>query len=628
MLKVLRKKRQSLLVAAPIGAIVVVFVSWGIGTVVADRVDVVARVNHEVISGAELRHALENLERSYRNLSPNSIPPEALRAQALDQLITSRLLTQEARRLGLTTGDEELRESIAGLPSFQVGGRFDKQAYLGTLSANRIKPADFEEAQRTQLLIMKVQDVIAAGAHVTEAEVKERFRYENERVNLRFIKVPPANFTAQVQVAEGDLAPYLAAHQDTFREPERVRIQYLHFEAKSFADQVNPTDDEIQAYYDAHPDEFRTPEEVHARHILFKVQPGATGEQRDAVRQRAAAVLAQVQAGGDFAALATQYSEDSSAQNGGDLGWFGRGKMVPAFDAAAFALAAGGTSDLVTTPFGFHIIRVEDKHPDRLQPFDQARGAIVDAIRKQRSREVALQSAEQAYEQLADRKASFEDVTRSSGLTARTPPPFSRDEPIVGLTSSAELIGAIFKTEPGDTGEIVTLESGYVVFQVNERIASVVPEIGAIRDRVEAAIRQERAEAAARAHAEEMLKRLQESRDLDALAAAEHLTVGETGPVGRRGAFVPQIGPAQDLKDAAFQLTPAGSVLPAVYSANGEAVIAVLKERVPADEQKFKEQEKSLVEQSRRQLETALVQQFINHLKGQAEIEISPNYAG
>lgn len=525
MLKVLRKKRQSLLVTAPIGAIVVVFVSWGIGTVVADRVEVVAHVNDDIISAPELRRALDNLQRSYREIAPNSLPPEVLQAQALDGLITSRLLTQEARRLGLITSDEEVRESIATLPTFQVGGRFDKQAYLRTLALNRIKPADFEESQRTQLLIEKLQQLITAGAHVTAAEVKDRFRFENERVNVQFVTIPSARFTAKVQVAESDLEPYLSANSSRFREPDRVRIQYLHFEAGHFAAEVSPSDDEIQAYYDGHPDDFRTPEE------------------------------------------------------------------------------------------------------DQIRPLEEVRDRVIDAVRTRRARGIALQKAEQAYEKLLDR-ADLEEVARSVGIAVASPPPFARTEPIVGLQSTPELVEAVFNTEAGEAGEIVTVESGYLVFRVAERIASYVPELSAIRDRVEAAIRQERAHAAAKEHAAELQKRLQESKDLDALAASENVTVEETGPLSRRGAYVPKIGNAQDLKGAAFHLPADATILPGVYGDAGDPVIAVLKERLPADEQKFQEQEQTLTVQVRRQLEAAVVEQFVNYLKSQARIEIVSNYAG
>lgn len=624
-LKVLRKRRQSILVIAPLGAIIVVFVFWGIGTVMTDRLQVAARVNGEVIPATELQRLVDNLQRSYRDLGPEALRPEILRGQALDQLITLRLLSQEAERLGLQVSDEELRESIARIPAFQIEGRFDKEQYLAVLRANGRTAAEFEEAQRAQVLMDKLQELVVAGAQVSEAEVKERFRYENERVVLSYVKVAAADFLPRVTLAEEDLKAYYEAHREEFREPERMRIEVLHFAPEVFAEKISPAEEEVQAYYDANRDDFRQPEEVHARHILFRVEPGASAEEKEAARSKASAVLKELEAGGDFAALARQHSQDATAGAGGDLGWFGRGRMVPSFEQAAFALLPGAISEVVETPFGYHIIKVEDKRAERLQPLEEVRETVVERIRAQRGRELALEAAEAAHDRLLDGE-ELARVAADAGVEVRTPPPFARTEPVAGLGQDPELLKTVAETFPGEVGEIVSLESGYVIFRVIERIDTYVPDLAAIRDRVEAALRRERAAALAKERAQALLKQLQEGRELSALAAGEGLTVEETGPVARVGAYVPGIGNAQDLKDAAFALTPEAPVAPSVYVVQDDAVLAVLKERIRPDESAFASQKATLAEQSRRQLEAALRRAFIDHLKSKAQIEIEQGY--
>jgi peptidyl-prolyl cis-trans isomerase D len=190
------------------------------------------------------------------------------------------------------------------------------------------------------------------------------------------------------------------------------------------------------------------------------------------------------------------------------------------------------------------------------------------------------------------------------------------------------MMKSIADTATGEVGDIVNANTGYAVFRVVERIESTVPELAAIREKVEAALRTERAQAQAKAKAEELLKRLQETKDLDALASAEGLTIEETGPVGRRGAYVPGLGNVSPLKNDAFALTAEAPIGPAVYTSEGDAVIVTLKERMPADDAAFASQEKTLSEQTRRQLEGTLLQQFVNHLKANAKIEIDPSYGG
>ena len=628
MLDVIRKKKQSVVIWIVLLVIIGVFVFWGIGTGIADRVEVVATVNGETISRTELDRVSENLARSFREMSPNAaFPPELLRSKALDQLITATLFRQEAKKLGLQATDLELRESIARIPVFQVDGRFSKEQYLRTLQANRRSPGEFEEAQREQVLSTKLQDLITAGAHVSSEEVLERYRHDNERVNLRYVKVAADSFAPSITPTDAEVEAYYNANKETFREPERARIEYVLFATKALAAQITPSDEDIQARYDANPDDYRKPEEVHARHILFKIPPNSTPEQKDAARAQAADILKQLQAGGDFAALAQQHSQDGTASSGGDLGWFGRGRMVPQFEQAAFALAPGSLSNIVETQFGFHIIKVEEKRPEGVESVAEARPKIIDAIRNERGREAALQAAEAAHDRLME-GTSLQTVAVEGKLTIQTPIPFAATESIMGLADDREMVKQVYETAVGEVGDIATVDPGYVVFRVVERIDSAVPELAAIRPKVEGAVRSERARAQAKEKAEALLKRLQESKDLDALAAAESLKIEETGPVGRRGAYVPGLGNVTALKNDAFVLTAESPIAPAVYDAESDSVVVVLKERMPADDAAFAGQEKQLGTQTRRQVESTVMQQFVNHLKASATIDIDPSYGG
>jgi peptidyl-prolyl cis-trans isomerase D len=636
-LDVLRKNAQSTVIKVTFVAIVVVFVFWGVSTVQTDQMQVAATVNDEVISIKDLDRAQDNLVRGAGDLYRET-PAQVLRGQALDQLITARLLTQEAERLGLMVSADELREAIAALPVFQVDGRFDHGTYVRVLQANGVRPSDFEASQREQLLMTKLQEVIAAGVHVSDAQARERYRFDNEKVVLRFVKIAAAPFEAAATVSAEDVQGYFDQHREEFRDPERMQIRYLYFEPEKFAAQVTPSEEDIRVYYEAHAEDYQQPEEVRARHILLTLPPeppagaateqkAAAEQQRAAVRARAAEIVSKVKAGEDFAALATSHSEDpGSAKAGGDLGFFARGRMVPAFEDAAFALAPGTVSDVVESPFGLHIIKVEEKRPARTQPLEEVRERIVGMLRQQRGREQALAAAERAHEQLTD-GAALETVAGAAGLAVQSPPPFGRTEPVVGLPSAPELAEAVFQTEPNELGEIVTLGSGYVVFRATARSDSFLPDLDAVRARVEAAVKRERGRAAAKERAAALLARLQESKDLDALAAAEGLTVDETGPVSRQGGYVPKLGNLPDLKDRAFRLSPEDPVVPAVFNAQGDAVLAVLKERMPADEAAFEAQKATLLEQERRRFEMAVVQEFVNQLKKGARIEIGQGYA-
>jgi parvulin-like peptidyl-prolyl isomerase len=135
-------------------------------------------------------------------------------------------------------------------------------------------------------------------------------------------------------------------------------------------------DADAKKYYEAHSEEFKQEEEILVRHILIPIGPGSTEEQKEAARKKAQEVLAKIRAGADFAQLAKQVSSGPTAAQGGSLGWLRRGETLPEFEAAAFVVDKGQTSDLVPTKIGFHIVRVEDKRPAHMLSFSEAREAI------------------------------------------------------------------------------------------------------------------------------------------------------------------------------------------------------------------------------------------------------------
>jgi peptidyl-prolyl cis-trans isomerase D len=621
-LDALRKRGNSVVVQAFYIIIVAVFIFWGVGTMRANRMEVAARVNGEVITRGEFERAHQNLVAMYRNMNmgQGSTPPDAfLRQQAIAQLISNELLLQEAERLGFEVDEAELRQSIASMPNFQVDGRFDKEAYIEVLRQNGLKPADFEELQRRQLLAGKVEELVAQGAHVSEEEVKERFRYDNERVDLQFVRLSATSFAPQVALADQDVQAYYDANQERYREPERVRVQLLEFRPNDFAARVTPTDAEVQQYYEANLAQYQKPEEVHARHILFPVAPEASDADKATARQQADAVLAKATGGADFAALAREFSKDSTAANGGDLGRFGRGVMTPPFEAAAFALGPGQVSGIVETQFGLHIIKLEEKFPARTEPVEAVKASILDALRNKASRQVALDEVEKAHEAALD-GTPLEKIAADLGLTLQAPPPFAATEKILGL-ERRPLADEAFKTDVGEIGEVVTEPGGYTILKVVERIPSAIPPLDQVRARVETDLRAKKAADLARQRGEALLAQLKENKDLPALARQEGLTVEESKDVGRFGVYLPNLGSAPALKDVAFTLTADNPVAPAVYDVDGDAVLAVLLRRVPPDESRFDGEKAAIRERLRGQEAAAVVRTFVEQLKTRSEIE-------
>jgi len=199
----------------------------------------------------------------------------------------------------------------------------------------------------------------------------------------RKIAVPEADIEAQLnqmrqQFPSEDVFNQALKQQnktvDMLKTEARSSMAIQKMLEQTLAGKIAVTPQQAQDFYDKNPDQFKRPEQVRASHILITVQQGADVAAKAAAKRKAEGVLKQVKAGGDFAALAKDNSQDpGSAVNGGDLGFFQRGQMVPPFDEAAFTMKPGATSDLVETQFGYHIIRVMEKKEAGTVTIDEVR---------------------------------------------------------------------------------------------------------------------------------------------------------------------------------------------------------------------------------------------------------------
>jgi peptidyl-prolyl cis-trans isomerase C len=225
------------------------------------------------------------------------------------------------------------------------------------------------------------QEVVSRQMTVSDADLDARIAAFKQQVG------GDANFRTALQAQQ--------ITEAKLREDARTDLLVNKLLEEEVNQKILVKASDIATFYEKNPDRFQQAESVRAAHILVAVPQGADDKVRAAARARAEAALKAAKAGQDFARLARQYSNDASAQRGGDLGFIPKGQMVPAFEAAAFALQPGQISDLVETQFGYHVIKALEKRPARLVPFVEAAAQIEQFLEQQQRQEKSKALVEQ-----------------------------------------------------------------------------------------------------------------------------------------------------------------------------------------------------------------------------------------
>ncbi|MBN2124465.1 MAG: SurA N-terminal domain-containing protein [Deltaproteobacteria bacterium] len=557
LLSLMRKHAKSYLIKFLIGIIAVVFIFY-FGYSFTSREGVqVASVNGEMISGVEYqkayRNMLESLQREYKSVwSDNLIKVFNLKKRALQGIVDQKLISQEARRIGLDVTEKEVQKEILSYPAFQFKGRFDENRYRSLLHNMRMKPEDFEAGIAMDLLQKKLGQFLMAFTPVTEQTVRDFYTYSNEKVKISLVRFDPANYRSTVKVNEPSLEAFFTERREQYRIPEKVRIAYLCFDPESFKDQVQVTDQQVKNHYEENLEAFKEERQVKARHILFKLDEDASEEEAVKVRERAAAVLGEARKGGDFAALAKKHSEGPTREDGGDLGYFARGQMLKPFEDAAFEMKRGQISDPVRTPLGYHIIKVEDIKEERIQPLEEVRDQIQGIIANTAGTDLAHEKALSLLDQMPY-EVDLAQFASDHKAPIKTTEYFSQDESIPDIGGDSKFRQSVFALGKSEVSELIEVQGKFYIIQVTDRKPSYLPELKEVRDRVEKDFIDHRATVEAKSNAESYLKRLKAGEAWAALAKEGRLSP-ETTEFFARSDTVPQIGHAPELKEAAFAL--------------------------------------------------------------------------
>jgi peptidyl-prolyl cis-trans isomerase D len=625
LLSLMRKHAKSYLIKVMIGIIALVFVFYFGYSFHSKEGAKVALVNGELISGVEYRKAyadmISALQRQYGNMwSDTLIETFDLKNRALQELIDDKLISQEARRIGLDVTEEEVRNEIMSYPAFQFQGRFDERRYYSILNQNRMQPEDFEATIAQVLLKDKISQLISTFIPITEQEMLEYYAFRNQQVKISFLTLTPDAFIDSVEVNTGDLEAFFEKNREDYRLPERIRVAYIRVDPDRFTGRARVGAEEIRAYYEEDIDRFQEKKQVKARHILFRLDQDASEEEESRVRDIALEVLNKAREGEDFAELARTHSEGPTRDAGGELGYFSEGDMVKSFEEAAFGMEPGEISDPVRTPFGFHVIKVEDIREARTKPLDEVRDEIRETLQGIAASDMAHEKALTLMDQMPY-DVDLEAYASEQDMTVEKTPLFGRDEEIPGLGGDDKLREVIFSLEPRAVSDVLEYRGGFYIFQVIEKKPSHLPELEQVAEDARKDLLMELAGEKARSAASDLLERLREGEAWEALAEREGITP-ETSDFFKRDERIQGIGVVPEIQEAAFSLDARDPYPREVYeSRNGFHVIR-WEESLDIDEQEFLESREEVRDSLEDMNHRMLYGAWLENLRDQAEIKL------
>lgn len=519
-------KHKKLIMITLFVLIIPPFALFGIDTYFhgGGRGQFVARVGDHQISQAEFNRALRDRQEAIQRMLDNRAAPELLdspevRRSVAESLVRRYLLLDAARRGGMAVSDNQLQTVIGESQLFQSDGKFSMQAYENHLRSQGMTAAMFEESLRQDLILQQIESIFRAAGFVPRAVAERMTRlFEQQREVSRYV-IAPDRFVAQVKLEQDAAKKYYEANRDEFRVAEQARVEYVTLTVDSLLDSVTLEPDAARKYYEGNRTRFQTREERRASHILIAVEPDAAAESREKARARAAELHAQVaKQPARFAELAKANSQDpGSAEKGGDLGYFGRGTMVKAFDDAVFGMKPGEISAPVETQYGFHIIQLNDLRGGGGRGFEEVRGEIEADLKKQRANRRFAELAENFNNTVFEQSESLKPAAALVKSAPAQSGWITRDRAPEAQLNHPKLLQAIFSEDVlknGRNTEAVEVAPGVLVAaRLIEHKPSVVQPFGDVEGAVVRKLTLQRAGQLAAQEGRSLLESLRQGKE-------------------------------------------------------------------------------------------------------------------
>lgn len=606
--------------------VIVAFILVYIPDLVSNNLtETAATVGDMEVSRSEFQQAYQQMEEQMRQQFGDRWNPEMaeqfqLRQQALQQAVNQKILLQEARSMGLSVSEEELRDDILQ----QFGGNFPgRDQYRRILSGMGLTVGQFEEGRRQALLQQKLLEVLSSNLYVTQGEIEEAYRRSVERARIRFVRLNGARFSEDVEVTDSEISTYFEENRGDFRLPERREVAYVMVDSNEMRTRAQVDEGELMDYYEANEEQFTRPEQVRVRQIFVRTEDRSEDEARQILQQ----ARQRIEGGESFGDVARDLSEDpSSSDRGGELGFIGRGLMPAEFEEAAFGAQPNELVGPVEAAFGMHLLEVTERREGGLQPFPEVRGQIQTRLLAEELPEMVEDRARELARQIEDQGASTAEELQALAesdpvLVFMAPDAFGPDETVAGLGRPRDFLDAVFALEePGSFTEPVAVPRGQAVALLEEIQEPRDQELDEVRDQIRDQLAATKAKQRAIDRLDEAKTQIEGGTSFEDVAAALEIDVQETQEFGP-GGMAQGLGYNPQVVQAALDMEEGEVGGP--FEAGQGAVLFEVVERTKWDPAELEQQ----VDSIRSGLEQQKLGQLLASVLRQRRLEMDVRYS-
>lgn len=583
MLDKLREGAQGKVAKVILGLIILSFALAGVGSYLNGPARTApATVNGNDISAPALENAYRNerarmesqMGEAFNQLAANPDYMKQFRRGVLDRLIDQALIDDKARSLGLRVSDEQIKQAIVAMPEFAENGKFSNDRYLQLIRRAGMTPEMFRDSLRQDMVRQQLMGAVLGSEFALKGEAEQLDRLYNQTRDLRLIRLAASAYVDGIEVSDAEVEQFYKANSARFMNDETVKVDYLLLDAANLGKNIKVTEQDAQDYYDQHQDLFQRPERRQVAHILIPF-----GKDEKAAEQKAEAVLAKAKAGDDFAALAKADSSDTfSVKKGGELDWFEKGVMDPAFEKAAFALAkAGDLSAVVKSPFGFHIIKLLAVEPAKTKPFVDVMSDTIARLQSEKAKEQFFAEQQKMADSSFENPDSLDLTAEAMGLQVQSTGYFSQADAPAPL-NDPKVLSVAFSEQLRDdntNSDVIELADGKaLVLHIMGHQPKAAKPLAEVKEQVITAIKHDKASEVARGKAQGLLDKLKAGENVQADLTALGLKVDTHTGVSR---FAQEMD--QNLVTQVFRMphpTDGKPSVELVTEANGDRVVVAL----------------------------------------------------